>query len=90
MLSLRGLYDRQTVVGSTALGTLTKEHSAPYISSSGVATSLDTPILVAHDKEEDDGICGGSGDPSIRLENLAQEQEDSGDPGRPTIEGAAI
>ena len=33
-------------------------------------------MLAAHDKEENDWISGGPGDPSIRLENLAQERSD--------------
>jgi len=71
ILSLRGLHDSQAVVELTILGTSTKELSVPYIPSSAVATSLDTPMLAAHD-EENDRISGGSGHPSFPLENLAQ------------------
>ena len=78
ILSLRGLYYSQMVVGPTTLGTQTKGEYKPSIRvalpstpSSGAATSLDTSHFVIH-TEENDGVHGRSEEADVGLESRAQ------------------
>ena len=82
ILSLRGLYYSQMVVGPTTLGTQTKGEYKPSIrvglpstSSSGEATSLETSTLAAR-AEENERIHGKSREVDVGLENPAQERRD--------------
>ena len=81
ILSLRGLYYSQMVVGPTTLGTQTKGEYKPSIrvglpsTSSGEATSLDTSMLAAH-AEENERIHGRSREVDIDLETPTQGRRD--------------
>jgi len=82
ILSLRGLYYSQMVVGPTTLGTQTQGEYKPSIglglpstSSSGAATSLDTSALAVH-AEKNERIHGRSTEVDVGLESPAQERQD--------------
>ena len=96
ILSLRGLYYNQMALGPANSGTQQTEGEyrgtiqipMPSSTFSGAATSLGVSMLAAHD-EENVRTYGGSGDPGIILENLAQGQQDSTGLGGSTAEKGA-